>query len=82
MTPKRIAFHLHEQTLFTYVARRLLPDYASVHAQAVESARDIMAEAVKRGRLDLSHWIGVVDEDGRPVLTLPFSEAVELDPPR
>ena len=52
------------------------PDEASLKAEAVESARDVMAEYIRQG-LDVSSWsYEVVDEHDRPVLTLPFSEAV------
>ncbi len=53
------------------------PDEAAVRKEAVEAAREIMAEHIRKG-LDVSGWsFEVVDEDGRPVMSVPFSEAVQ-----
>jgi hypothetical protein len=54
----------------------------AVPATALASARDCMAGDVKAGRLDLHYRIEVFDESGDLVHTLPFSDALEVVPPR
>jgi Domain of unknown function (DUF6894) len=56
-----------------------LPDTRSARLEAIRSARDIMAEEVRRGHLSLSHRIEVTDENGEPVLAVPFREVVEIE---
>ncbi len=52
------------------------PDEAAVRKEAVRSARDLMVEHIRRG-LDVSGWsYEVTDEHGRPIMTVPFSEAI------
>ena len=63
------------------------PDGVEMPAEAVldaalKSARDCIAGDVKNGRIDLHYRIEVVSESGELVHTLPFSEAVEVIPPR
>ena len=58
-----------------------LPDVAAAREAAIEEARAVIGEAVKRGRIDLSHRIEVEDEARRPVLMLPFSAAIEIEGP-
>jgi hypothetical protein len=47
-------------------------------ANALIGARDVIAEQVKRGYFVLSHWIDVVDEQGEPVVTVTFRDAVDI----
>jgi hypothetical protein len=49
----------------------------AAYAEALRGARSIIAAAVLEGRLPLDERIEVVDEAGKPVLTLPFADAVE-----
>ena len=52
------------------------PDDASIRREAIEGAREIMAEHIRKGR-DVSDWsFEIVDEDNRPVMTVPFSEPI------
>ena len=49
--------------------------------EAIEAARDLLADGDLQG-LDRREWVyEVADESGATVLTLPFSEAVEPDLP-
>lgn len=49
--------------------------------EAIESARDLLADGDLQG-LDRREWVyEVADESGTTVLTLPFSKAVEPDLP-
>lgn len=54
----------------------------AVSAAALRSARDCIAGDIKDGRIDLHYRIEVVSESGELVHTLPFSDAVEVVPPR
>jgi hypothetical protein len=72
-------FHLHDR--FGAVPDpdpRELPDLDVVRAQALKGARSIISEDVYEGRVDLTGRIDVLDDAGNMVLSLPFSEAVEL----
>jgi hypothetical protein len=75
----RFYFHLHDR--FGAVPDpdpRELADLEVVRAQALKGARSIICEDVSEGRVDLTGRIDVLDEAGQLVLSLPFSEAVEL----
>ena len=56
-----------------------LPDAVSARAEAVRHARNIMSEDIKDGRLMLKDSIDIVDEQGQPVTTLRFREAIEIE---
>ncbi len=49
---------------------------------ALKSARDCIAGDAMAGRIDLHYGIEVFSETGELVHTLPFSDAVEVIPPR
>ena len=50
--------------------------------EAIEAARDLLADGDLQG-LDRREWVyEVADESGATVLTLPFSKAVEPDLPQ
>lgn len=75
----RFYFHLHDR--FGAVPDpdpRELPDLDMVRAQALKGARSIICEDVREGRVDLTGRIDVFDGAGKLVLSLPFTEAVEL----
>lgn len=75
----RYFFHLYEcGNLIADDEGRLLPDEASIQRAALKEARHVMAAEVQAGKLCLSCRIDVIDEHGRPVLTLPFKEAIEV----
>ena len=51
-------------------------DPSAIRDEAVGAARDLMADHIRKG-FDVSGWsYEVVDERGRPILTLRFAEAV------
>ena len=58
-----------------------LPGVAAAHEEAHRAARAILCREMKAGRINLSHRIEVEDAEHRPVLTLPFSAAVEIEGP-
>ena len=52
------------------------PDLAAARVEAIASARELMANAIRQGRDISSRSIEVQDRDGSVVLALPFREAV------
>ena len=75
----RFFFHLRDGESIDDPDGMYLPDMHTARLEAVRSARDIMAEDVRRGHLELSHWIEVTDEQGEAIFALPFREAVEIN---
>ena len=52
------------------------PDTAAARAEVIAAAREIMAEPMRKG-LDVSSWsFEITDGNGRPIMAVPFSEAV------
>ena len=74
----RFFFHIRDGESVDDPDGMYLPDTRSARMEAVRSARDIMAEDVRRGRLPLSSWIEVTDENGEAIFAVPFAEAVEI----
>jgi hypothetical protein len=57
----------------------MLDDVGAARQEAVESAREIMAEEVKhRGKLPLADEIEIFDECGASVTKVAFEDAVEI----
>ena len=56
-----------------------MPDLESARSRAIREAREIACEQIKEGKLSLHHRIEVVDEDERPVFTLPFRSAFKIE---
>lgn len=54
----------------------------AVAGAALLAARDCMAGDVRTGLLDLHYRIDVHAENGEVVHTLPFTDALEIAPPR
>ena len=76
----RFFFHLRDGESIDDPDGMFLPDTRMARIEAIRSARDIMAEDVRRGRLSLSFSIEVTDENGEPILAVPFREVVEIEP--
>ena len=55
-----------------------LDNLAAARQQAVAYARDLAAEAVRQGEVDLKHRIVIADEDGTALLTVTFGEAFAI----
>lgn len=55
-----------------------LPDLETARAEAMDNIRSVLAEDARKGCLDLRGRIDIVDERGEIVLTLPFSEAIDI----
>ena len=57
---------------------RELDDIEAAKKCAVEDARNMAAESVREGRLDLSHYVEVTDVDGASLARVTFGEAVKI----
>ena len=57
----------------------ILEDAEAARLEAIRSARDILAAEVRLGRLHLGGAIEVADENGQPILTVPFRQAVTIE---
>ena len=75
----RFFFHIRDGESIDDPDGMYLPDSQTARLEALRSARDIMAEDVRRGRLQLGSWIEVTDEQGEAIFAVPFAEAVEIE---
>lgn len=75
----RFYFHLHNSTGLTRDEEgRDLEDLAEARNSAIRDIRSVLCEDVERGFIDMRGRIDVGDEGGEVLMTIPFSEAVEL----
>lgn len=72
-------FNLYDDVVAIDDEGRELTDVGAARTEAIAAARELICEQVREGRLNLRHTIQVEDEDRRPVLTLPFSAALEVE---
>ena len=75
----RFFFHIRDGESVEDPDGMFLPDARTARLEAIRSARDIMAEDIRRGRLSLSSSIEVTDENGEPILAVPFREVVDIE---
>ncbi len=78
----RYCFHVRESDNFVGGPEGTeCADDEHARVEAAVGVRDIMVEYIRKG-LDVSGWVyEIVDEQGRPVMTVPFSEAVQRATP-
>ena len=76
----RYFFHLYDDVVSIDEEGSELPDVAAARELALKNARAIACQEVLEGHLSLGHRIEVEDEEGRPVLVLPFQDAVTIEP--
>jgi hypothetical protein len=73
-------FHLYNTEETPDLVGREFPDLAAAHADAIQSARSIMAEDITTsGEITLSHWIEVETEEG-DMHVITFGDAVTINP--
>jgi hypothetical protein len=79
----RYYFHIRKGDVLADDAEGIeVSETDSLEEEAIEAARDLLAEGDLQG-LDRREWVfEVADERGRTVLTLPFADAVEPDLPQ
>ena len=74
----RYYFHLHNAIEATDEEGTVLPDLDAAKAHAIECARELMSDEIRRGRINLNHWIGIEDEQGAQLLAVRFGDCVEI----
>jgi hypothetical protein len=75
----RYFFHLHECGIATLDYDGLDRDsLINVRSEALRAAREVMCAEVAEGNLCLSCYIEVHDAAGEIVMTVPFTEAVDV----
>jgi hypothetical protein len=74
----RYFFHLHDAMDVTDEEGVELADRERVREFAINSIRDVASESVSEGRLNLDHFIEVMDDQGHQVMTVGFSEAIHV----
>lgn len=57
---------------------RELPDAETARSEAIVAARDVMANDLRGGELDLSSFIEVEDENKELLFTVQFMDAVKI----
>jgi hypothetical protein len=75
----RYFFHLHNGTAACDEEGRELPDLNAARAEAITTAREMMRDDIRAGRLPLGHRIEIHGADGTNLLTVRFDEAVTLE---
>jgi hypothetical protein len=76
----RFFFHVFEETLLVDDEGIELADVEAARGAALAGARSMMCDDLKSGHLSLHHRVDVEDENGAPVLSLAFGEAVTIAP--
>lgn len=71
----RFHFHLHEYCDCLDEEGQEMPDLDTAREKAKESAREFACEGLKRGHLNLDHWIEIADGEGNVLETVTFRDA-------
>ena len=74
----RYFFHVYDDVIAQDEEGMELPNVAAARLNALQGARGLIADQVKRGYFVLSHWIDVADERGEKVMTITFRDAVDI----
>ncbi len=77
----RYFFHAHERLYVDDDEGLELADIKTAVAVALHAARDLAADECRRGELDLSFRIEVIDEAGAVVAVVTIGEAVRIIEP-
>ncbi|MGE5723459.1 MAG: DUF6894 family protein [Sphingomonadales bacterium] len=75
----RYFFHVVDDMITRDGEGQECADVAEAWAYALRSARSLICEQVRRGRISLRHRIDVSDEAGNPAFSLSFGDAVAIE---
>ena len=76
---RRYRFHIFNDDHTIDPDGKNFPDLNAARIYAISCAREIMGDELKtKGRIDLSHWIEIEDEQG-DMHVLAFADAVTID---
>jgi len=73
----RFYFHLYNDIVSKDEEGRELPNVEAARHDAQEDARDMAAESVRDGQLNLSHYVEVADESG-PLFRVTYGDVVTV----
>jgi hypothetical protein len=74
----RFYFHLFNAVVAIDEEGRELPDPEAARRAAMEDAREMAAESVRKGTLDLDHYIEVADERGQILSQVRFGDVIRI----
>ena len=74
----RFYFHLYNDIVSKDEEGRELPDVDTARHDAREDARNMAAESVREGELNLDHYVEVADDAGEPLFRVTFGEVVKV----
>ena len=74
----RFYFHLYNDIVSKDEEGRELPDVDTARHDAREDARNMAAESVREGELNLGHYVEVADDTGEPLFRVTFGEVVKV----
>lgn len=75
----RLFFHLHDGSrVIEDIEGGIYPSLEEAHAEAVQSARELLGAGLTNGRSLFHYSIHAIDEDGRTRFYLPFLDAVPV----
>jgi len=75
----RYYFHIYSDDVTIDREGQELADFETARLEATRGARELICDSVRKGRLTLGHRVEVEDEDGRPLFTIRFADAVTLN---
>lgn len=74
----RYFFHIRNSEHVDDAEGRELPDLEAAREHALEGARDLVCEDIRKGWLNLDHYVEVADEAGVVLLRLTFRDAFRI----
>ena len=74
----RFYFHLHNGVVSTDDEGRELASLDVARDDACKDARDMAAENVRCGALDLRHYVEVADNSGAELFRVRFGDVIEI----
>ena len=75
----RFFFHVYDDVVALDEEGCELPDLEAVRQRAIEGARELACEQIRKGKLTLHHRIEVEDEDGKTAMIVPFRLAFRIE---
>ena len=75
----RYFFHIRNSKHVDDEEGRQLPDLDAAREFALEGARDLVCADIRKGWLNLDHFMEVADDTGAVLLRLTFREAFQIE---
>ncbi len=74
----RFFLHLHNDVMAIDEEGSEFPGPEEARQAAEQAARELAAEDVRRGKLNLANWIDVVDESGRKLFAVRYGDVIRV----